>query len=417
MKFLFALAWKNLSRYSRRTLITAGALAVGVAVFIWMDGWLVGADLESRRNIVWYEAGSAKLMTRPYFDDLQSMPLKEVIEEPAAVEQALEGLPGVATARRVSFAGELFVSLGQDAGEGSLFVKAVALDPQTDGRVFRLEETLQEGRFLEAGQPQLLLGEWLARDLGAKVGDWVTLRARSRYGAFQTLDLQVVGILNCPNPMINQGMVFLPLEVADEALQMEGAVTEIAVSFPEWQDPAARLAGIRARLAGFPELVLADWQELAKDFLAIAEGKRAGTSMLLFLVFIIAAVGISNTMLMAVFERVREIGMMRALGMRDGAIRLAFLLEAGGIGLVGSLAGLALGAALNWVMVRWGLDLSAWVGEMQIGYRVHSVFRSAWHPQALIGALLFGVLASMLISFIPSSRALKMRITDCLRYQ
>jgi ABC-type lipoprotein release transport system permease subunit len=409
MKFLLALAWKNLSRYSRRTIITAAALAVGVAVFIWMDGWLLGAELESRRNIVWYEAGSAKVLNRQFLAEIQTMPLKEVIPDPAAVERALSGL-GLATARRTVFPAELF------AGEGSLSVKAVALDPATDGRVFRLAETVQEGRFLQADRQEMLLGEWLAKDLGAAVGDWVTVRARSRYGAFQTLDLEVVGILNCPNPMINQGMIFLPLDLAGEALEMEGAVSEIAVSFPEWREPAPRVAAIRARLAGFPDLAVADWKELAKDFLAIAEGKRAGNGMLLVFIFIIAAVGISNTMLMAVYERVREIGMMRAMGMRDRSIRLAFLLEAGGIGLVGSLAGLALGAALNYAMVRWGLDLSGWVGRMQIGYRVHSVFRSAWHPQALVGSLVFGVLASMVISFIPSARALKMRITDCLRH-
>lgn len=415
MKFLFALAWKNLSRYSRRTLITAGALAVGVAVFIWMDGWLLGAERESERNIIWYEAGSAKVMNRQYLEEIQTIPLKQVISDPAAVERALEGSDAAAT-RRVVFSAELFVGLEDGSGEGSLFVKGVGLDPETDGRVFRLAETVREGRFLRVGEPELLLGDWLARDLGAAVGDWVTVRARSRYGAFQTLDLEVVGILNCPNPLINQGMIFLPLDLADEALEMEGAVSEIALSFPEWQNPTGRLAEIRRSLVGFPELAVADWRELAPDFLAIAEGKRAGTGILLLLIFIIAAVGISNTMLMAVYERVREIGMMRALGMRDLSIRLAFLLEAGGIGLIGSGVGLALGAGLNWYMVRWGLDLGAIVGDMQIGYRVHSVFRSAWHPQALVGALVFGVLASMAISFIPSSRALKLEITDCLRH-
>ena len=415
MKFLFALAWKNLSRYSRRTLITAGALAVGVAVFIWMDGWLLGAERESERNIIWYEAGSAKVMNRQYLEEIQTIPLKQVISDPAAVERALEGSDAAAT-RRVVFSAELFVGLEDGSGEGSLFVKGVGLDPETDGRVFRLAETVREGRFLRGGEPELLLGDWLARDLSAAVGNWVTVRARSRYGAFQTLDLEVVGILNCPNPLINQGMIFLPLDLADEALEMEGAVSEIALSFPEWQNPTGRLAEIRRSLVGFPELAVADWRELASDFLAINQGKRAGNGILLLLIFIIAAVGISNTMLMAVYERVREIGMMRALGMRDLSIRLAFLLEAGGIGLIGSGVGLALGAGLNWYMVRWGLDLGAIVGDMQIGYRVHSVFRSAWHPQALVGALVFGVLASMAISFIPSSRALKLEITDCLRH-
>ena len=153
MKFLLALAWKNLSRYRRRTAITAAALAVGVAVFLWMDGWLLGAELESRRNIVWYEAGSAKVMKREYLQEIQNLPLKQVIEDPAGASRPWRALgwprPGAAV-----FSGELFL------GEGSLFVKAVALDPATDGRVFRLEETVSAGRLLAPGRAGALLGEW-----------------------------------------------------------------------------------------------------------------------------------------------------------------------------------------------------------------------------------------------------------------
>ena len=166
-----------------------------------------------------------------------------------------------------------------------------------------------------------------------------------------------------------------------------------------------------------PGITVESWKDLARDFLMIAQAKSAGSSILLILVFIIAAVGISNTMLMAVYERVREIGMMRAMGMKDGDIRLTFLFEAGGIGLIGTLIGVALGAAINWYMVNYGLNLGALMGQMDIGYRVHSVFRGAWHPQAIVAGLIFGVLAAMLFSIIPSSRALKMEITDCLRYE
>jgi ABC-type lipoprotein release transport system permease subunit len=134
-------------------------------------------------------------------------------------------------------------------------------------------------------------------------------------------------------------------------------------------------------------------------------------------VFIIAAVGISNTMLMAVYERVREIGMMRAMGMNNGDIRLTFLFEAGGIGLIGAVFGVGLGVIANWLMVRWGIDMSALMGHMDIGYRVAGSFRSAWHPQAIVGGFVFGVIAAMLFSILPSSRALKMQITDCLRYK
>lgn len=410
MKFLLGLAWKNLSRYRRRTLITAGALAAGVAVFIWLDGWLTGAERESERNIVWYESSSAKVLPRTALEDPRLLSLKEVIEDPAAVESALGGL-GVSAARRAVFAGELFF------GEGSLLVKVIALDPATDGRVFRLKETVSAGRYLEQEEPGVLLGEWLAQDMGASVGDLVTLRTRTRYGAFQTLELQVAGLLNCPNPLVNKGTAFIPLALADQALELEGAVSELDLGFPEWQRPGPRLQEVGTRLRPFPQLAVVGWEELARDYLMIARAKTAGSGLLLVLIFIIAAVGISNTMLMAVFERVREIGMMRALGMGDGAIRLTFLLEAGGIGLIGTAAGLALGAALNFYMVRWGLNLGNLIGGMDIGYRVHTVFRSAWHPQALLGALVFGIGASMLISLIPSARALRLQITDCLRHK
>jgi putative ABC transport system permease protein len=410
MRFLITLAWKNLSRYRRRTMITAAALAVGLLLFIFMDGWLQGAERESERNIIWYESGSAKVMTKEYLEDLKSMPLTHAIQDPATVERALEGA-GVTTTRRTTFAGEIFY------GEGSLFVKVVAVDPRTDETIYRLSETVAQGRYLQPGEQCVLLGEWLAEDLGIGVGEEITIRTRTRYGAFQTLDLIVVGVLNTPNPVVNKGTAFIPLGLADDALEMEGAVTEITLYFPEWQNPEEKIQSLRERLSSMPNLIVESWRDLARDFLMIAQAKSAGSSVLLILVFIIAAVGISNTMLMAVYERVREIGMMRAMGMKDGDIRVAFLFEAGGIGLIGAVVGVGLGVIANWLMVRWGIDMSALMGHMDIGYRVAGAFRSAWHPQAIAGGFIFGVIAAMLFSIIPSSRALKMQITDCLRYE
>ena len=409
MKFLLALAWKNLSRYKRRTAITVAALAVGVTFYIWIDGWLVGAETESERNLIWYETAAAKIMNVSYWEDIETFPLKHVVAAPATLEAGLEAA-GIAYTRRTVFAGELFF------GDGAKPVKMVALDPATDGRVYRLDQSISEGRFLDGAGGGILLGEWLARDLGIQVGDPVVVRTRTRYGAFQTLDLEVAGILNSPNPVINKGTGFVSLAAIEEAMEMEGAVSELALYFPDWQQPQARLAQIEPLLAGNPELTLLSWRDLAQDYLMFAKMKQSGSGIYLLLVFIIAAVGITNTMLMAVYERVREIGMMRALGMKNSAIRLAFLLEAGGIGLLGSGLGVVLGSLITFFMVRHGIDLSSMVGEMDIGYRISGVFYSAWHPAALVGGFIFGILATMVISLIPSSRALKKGITDCLRY-
>src|SRR5690606_24259833 len=108
------------------------------------------------------------------------------------------------------------------------------------------------------------------------------------------------------------------------------------------------------------------WEELASDYMAMAGTKRGGTSIILLLVFVIAAVGISNTMLMVIFERTKEMGTLRAIGMRNRDIGLMFLVEAGGIGFIGSVAGLAFGSIMNFFMVQFGVDFGWMLREMDV---------------------------------------------------
>jgi ABC-type lipoprotein release transport system permease subunit len=410
--FLPGLAWKNLSRYRKRTIITASALAFGIAIYIFMDGWLKGAETESERNLVEYETSSSRVLTRAYWDERERLPLASAIEAPQRVIAAL-GAAGIPAAPRTVFAGEAVVE------EGSMPLRVIAIDPRRDDEVFSFRRAVADGRYLEPGENGALLGEWLADDLGLAVGESFTVTTRTRTGFNQTLDLEVVGIINCPNPAINKGTLFMPLDVADELMEMEGAVTEIDLKYRNYRTAEKRNTELAAgALASFPGLTVVSWKDLAGDYLAISATKKGGSNVMLFLVFIIAAVGVSNTMLMTIYERIRELGMMRALGMRDRDIRRVFLLEAGGIGLIGSAAGVALGCAVNAAMVRWGIDLSAFVdmSTMDIGYRISSVSHSAWNPSVIVVALVAGVLACVAVAVLPVRRALKLQITDCLRH-
>ncbi|MCW8965819.1 MAG: FtsX-like permease family protein, partial [Candidatus Pacearchaeota archaeon] len=145
--------------------------------------------------------------------------------------------------------------------------------------------------------------------------------------------------------------------------------------------------------------------------------KRSIIGVMLFLVFVIAAVGIINTMMMAVFERIKEIGMMRAMGMRDVSIRIAFLFEAAGIGLIGAIFGLVFGSLINSYTYFIGIDVTGLMGNVEFGYRMINIFRSTWNPPTMIGAFFASIIFAMGASFIPSSKAIDMKVTECLRYQ
>lgn len=419
MKFIFTLAMKNLFRYKRRTAITAIAIALGLMMFIIVDSLLLGIELESERNLIWYETSSIRIHQTAYWPDRQLYPLEKAIKDPRKVINLLKENGWTATERTVFTADMILYS--EDFGEdGNLGVLVTAIDPESDNNVFHFEDTLLEGRFLNKGETNgILIGSWFAEDIGAKIGYWITLLTRGSGGFFEAIDVQIVGIVNCPNPNVNRTLIMMDKDTAGTLLGMDGAVTEIDILLSSRADVDAEVKNIQVALekGGRNDLEARSWREMAKDYLAIAETKRGGTGIILFLVFIIAAVGISNTMLMAMYERTRELGMMRALGMKDNHIRLAFLFEAGGIGFLGAIIGIILGALGNLYMVNIGFDLGFIMRNMDLGYRIQSIMRGAWSVKSFFIAFIAGVGLSMIVSLFPIRRALKIDIPACLRHQ
>jgi len=228
------------------------------------------------------------------------------------------------------------------------------------------------------------------------------------------MDLEVVGIINSADPTTNRNGIYMPLETAAYYLEMEGEVTELALKLSSGREvEEAEL--LKASLAGKGTEVL-NWRELAYNFIALVQAKSSSSGTILFLIFLIAAVGISNTMLMSFYERMAEIGMMRAMGMTGKSIRGLFMLEAGGIGFLGALLGIILGALANIYMVNTGIDYSSIVREGDIGYRILGIAYGVWKPSSYVIAGLSGMILAGTVSFLSIRKAVKKEITECLRH-
>ncbi|MFA6772749.1 ABC-type transport system, involved in lipoprotein release, permease component [Sphaerochaeta associata] len=418
MKFILQLAAKNLMRYKRRTAITAVAIAFGLMMYVFVDSLLLGAELESMRNLRWYETASLRVHDSAYWEDRYFLPLDASIESPQPILDLLKA-EGITATARTSFAADMILYQDDFGEDGNMSVQVTAINPATDFDVYRFENTLIEGRFLQSGEMDgIVLGSWFAEDIGAKVGYWVTLVTRGKGGFYEAFDMQVVGIINCPNPNVNRSLVMMDIQAADLYLAMDGSISSIDIVLGEKSNLNEVVQSLQPKLQAIDaDLTLYTWEDLARDYLAILEAKQGGTGMILFLVFIIAAVGVSNTMLMAMYERMRELGMMRALGMRDRDILLAFLFEAGGIGLLGSVVGILLGCLANLYLVNVGFDFGFMLRDMDIGFRIQNVMRGAWSIPTLIKAFLSGIGLSMIVAFLPIRRALKLDIPTCLHHQ
>ena len=417
MGFLVRLAWKNLLRHTRRTLITASAIAVGLGLFVFLDGWIKGFDAQSQNNLAWYETSGVRVVDAEFWEERDGSPIDLVIEQPEPLIDEITEL-GYRATSRTSFVGELIVSYDPFPEDGSLPTRVIAIDPARDPDVYRIDRTIELGRFLEAGEEGVLMGSWTADDLGAEVGYEITIATRTRDGFRQTMRMPIVGIFATPNPVVNRGVLYVDLSVADFYLEMQGAVTQIDVQLPDRADREEAGEEFAELLAPGEDLAVITWDDLASEVIAVAQADMVGSFAIMVLVFIIAAVGVGNTMLMAVFERVRELGMMRALGMRDGQIQLTFVLEAAGVGLIGSVIGLLIGSFGNWYMVTFGFDFGfAIQGFGNIGYRIATVFYGAWNPGTMVVAFFAGIVLSALIAWVPARRVTRMTITESLVHQ
>lgn len=412
---LVTLALKNLTRHKRRTIITATALAMGLGMFVLFDSLLTGMENDGVRTMIWYDTAGMQVQNAAYWGDKDLMPLDAYIAKPEAVIARLKENGYAATPRAV-FSGEMIVNKDPWPESGSVRARFYAIDPDRDASVFKLAECLQKGHWLTPGEEGIVIGEQMAKDLGAEIGFPVTIVTRTRDGAYQTMDFSVIGIINTPNAAVNRLNVFMDLGVANDYLELAGTVNQVAIAFSEERDAADEARKISRELGTVePNLTVLPWKVTGEDFLAFVQSRQGLSKILLLLVFIIAAVGVSNTMLLTILERRREIGMLRAQGMQDREVMICLLMEAGLIGLIGGILGLLISLPFNINLINTGLNVSGLMNSVGADLPFTGRLRGAWHSQTMVFSILMGIALSVAVSIFPIRRSTEMQITDCLR--
>jgi len=267
------LAWRNVFRHRRRTMITFAAISAGIAYMILMDSFMGGFELYSMRSFVDQEAGHLKLHAEGYRDEENVMPLDIVISDPDAVMDAVRGEFGYdRLTARTAFRGEL------SDGVDQLPVVGIGIDTATDRRVFDYPKAVTRGCFL-TDRLDLLVGQNLAQDMDIDTGAYVTVVARTRNESWNALDFTVTGLLGTSDMFIDMNSVVMNIETADELLQMNGAVTEIPIRLASMDAAAPAKRQFEAAARQIPKLAGLEawtWRELGEMIFQITGTKQAG---------------------------------------------------------------------------------------------------------------------------------------------
>ena len=435
---LLTMAFKNLGRHRVKTAVTIVAVFVSVWLYIFMDAWLLGVENESKINLINYETGEAKIYKKEYFDKKDEIPMHEGFYNYNEIIQTLNE-KGYNSSPRFKFGGSLLSSTVE------LPFLFLGVDTQAERELFLTDQYIEKGRFIENGKFEIALGVRGAKDLSVTVGDDVRLFTvidkKDETGRIkhihQIINLKVVGLINSPNPITNFKIGYLPLDILQDerGLLLEGMITEICISkkdrrldhLPDQFSVVKEINKIIPNVKSLSEdnlnpddLVVVSWFDDAKDLITITKTKSTGSKVYTLFLFILSFIGIANTMLMSVLERTKEIGMMRAIGMKDFELKKLIIYEAALIGLIGAFIGITFALITNLYMVNIGIDFSFMTEEMDMesyGYRVIGNFKAAWNFVTIVACGIIAPLISVLVSIAPINRSLKISISDAMRFE
>lgn len=416
MGTLFKIAFRNILRNKRRTITSAFIISFGILFFIFYDSIMRGMDKGATDNMIQLSTSSVKVYTREYYEDKRSFPLKSGITIEDKIKDVLKDNSAVTgVTPRVEFIGELSNS------SEYLPIIGKVIDRVGDAKVFKLKDYLMGDYFSEESDREIILGKKLAKEFDVGVGDFITLYALTRYESRNADDFKVVGILNTTDPAINNSTVLITYKAANEFLDLEDLKTELNISIKkqnDFKDEILIMNDIKQKLQKeFPELKVLTFKELAEDFIAVMKQKQGWSWMMIFVVLLIAAVGIFNTVMMSVYERIKEIGVLRAHGLKPFDLSILFIYEGFLTGILGGIFGILFSVCANIWLVYWGIPIDAMVGDMEVsGMPVWGTIYGQWSVSMLVSGFFFGVVVATLAGVIPSRKAAKMKITEALRY-
>ncbi len=386
---LWTIAYRDLLRNRRRSIFTLLAVALGLALLIVWNGLIAGMMEDALQNSIRLRTGHVQLRAPSYEEKKVSLQWQDLLDNPGDLATRINNMNEVKAAAPVLWAGSS-LSTGNESVGAQIF----GIDP-TSQLYNPIRESLVSGEFLTLDdRNSIMIGQRLADNLGVGVGDKINLALVNADGKADEANLTIRGLFSTGIVSYDQSAVFMPLDKAQALARTGQRASAIVVLLNQQDDTDKVAAAIQSQDAATltwrdSNQFLMEMVELAMSFYVILDG----------IVMLIVAVIIANTLLMAVFERIREIGILAALGMKNWQIMLMFLLEAFILGLAGVVVGFALGsvgiAYLSNVGIPLGASASAAGDAFALGSTMYAHFVPGTFLWLSLWMLLFVVLASL----------------------
>ncbi len=402
---IFRIAWRNIWRSPLRSWVVIVAIAMGVWAVIFLMGFSIGMGNSYVVSAIRLEVSHIQLHHPEYLKDFD---VRYYIERADTLAREVAQEAGV---RHVSPRTLVHGMVATARGSRALRVRGI--DPQAEAAISQLDAKLVEGAYLPQGKRHAIyMGKKLAERLGVRLRSRVVLTFQDIDGHITSAAFRVAGLFDTNNNAFEESTALVRREVLNEILGYTGIAHEVAVLL----DDAALADTVAARLqARFPQLDVQTYVQRSPEIRLFESQISTSVYIIMVIVMLGLIFGIINTMLMAVLERVRELGMLMAIGMNRFRIFAMIVLETVMLGVVGTPMGIALGA----VMIQWfqihGLDLSHYAQEGLAEFGISAIIYPDVYPGMYVELAIAVFITAMLGSIYPALKAIHLRPVEALR--
>lgn len=400
---MFRLALRNLFRQRTRTALTLAAIVFGVIGMVVSGGFVQDIFVQLGEAVIHSQSGHLQVARAGFFTHGSRKPDEYRIEDAAAIKARASRLPEVASVTaRVGFGG----LIGNGRADLAVFVQGV--EPAGEA-LLGSHLMLSSGRRLGAGDAYgIMLGRGVAEALQLDVGDQVTLLANMPGGGLNTLEFEVIGVFQTFSRDFDARAAQVPLAAAQELLGTTGVNTIVVTLHrtPDTERAAAALAGVLAD-AG---LEVRTWEALNDFYAKTVTLYQTQFGALRLIILLMVLLSVANSVNIGALERVGEFGTMMALGNRHRDVLGLIVVESALLGLIGSLIGVLIGAALAVGISAIGIPMPP-PPNSNVGY----IASIRVIPSELILGFSIGLIATVAASFVPARRVLRIQLVDALR--
>jgi len=404
------MAWRNVMRQKVRTGLTVSAITFCTFSLLMMMAFARGGHQQMIQSAVSMFTGHFQIQVEGYLEDPTLYKSFELPEELISKISRQDKVRGVAP--RIVGGGLVSTEMNTTGG------MIAGVDPAREFEATTLLRSPREGERLKPGdRDKAMLGRGLAENLEVGVGDEVQLMIQSYYGSLELGFFEVTGIVDTGNPELDRAMIVIPLERMQSLFEMEGLVTEVAVVLETERAKEELMEFVRRSLpgSGRSELAVVPWEEVLPELVELLFLDNAGGVLYMAILVVVVAFIVLLTITMSVMERVKEFGVLMAIGIRPRRVFMTIMIECFIIGVMGIAIGLALGTVPSWYWSVHPIELSGWA-EAAEQFGMRPVIKTILMPAMYWGSALIMLVITVLSSVFPALRAARISPADAMRH-